>query len=321
MTTVTRHFGANAPHLATLPDVFSTDHPGPGRAFTRPTGGGALCQIGGNTRSGRTGEHVQRHRINDLIEIVYSVAACSQFMTVACAHLKLVVWCLVVIFSYIGELIMTTDIDVDKLISLVQERPQLWDRTLEEYKDRNKTRQNWIVVCSTLHPDYDELSDIEKKHYCQLILKRWNNIRDQWMKWKKKEKDSKKSGVGASKLRKYIYHEALQFLEKVRVHAETTSNIQGEGQQDDTVDESGVDSQNTQQTTITVSNTVNKPSNVVPKKKKKMDDFELRMLKVVETSQQDGDRHLSFFKGIIPSISKFSEPQIVEFQLGVLQLV
>ncbi|KAG8271402.1 hypothetical protein J6590_063458 [Homalodisca vitripennis] len=139
------------------------------------------------------------------------------------------------------------------------------------------------------------------------------------MKWKKKEKDSKKSGAGASKLRKYIYHEALQSLEKVRVHAETTPNIQGEGQQDDTVDESGVDSQNTQQNTVP--NTVYKPSNVVPKKKKKMDDFELRMLKVLETPQQDGDRHLSFFKGIIPSISKFSEPQIVEFQLGVLQLV
>ncbi|XP_046674635.1 uncharacterized protein LOC124363429 [Homalodisca vitripennis] len=137
----------------------------------------------------------------------------------------------------------------------------------------------------------------------------------------KNKKDSKESGAGASKLRKYIYHEALQFLEKVRVHAETTSNIQGEGQQDDTVDESGVDSQNTQQTTNTVPNTVYKPSNVAPKKKKKMDDFELRMLKVVETPQQDGDRHLSFFKGIIPSISKFSEPQIVEFQLGVLQLV
>lgn len=147
------------------------------------------------------------------------------------------------------------------------------------------------------------------------------------MKWKKKDKDSKKSGAGASKLRKYIYHEALQFLEKVRVHAETTSNIpgeipiQGEGQQDDTVDESGVDSLNTEQTTNTVPNTVNKPCNVVSKKRKKMDDFELRMLKVVETPQQDGDRHLSFFKGIIPSITKFSEPQIVEFQLGVLQLV
>lgn len=146
------------------------------------------------------------------------------------------------------------------------------------------------------------------------------------MKWKKKEKDSKKSGAGASKLRKYIYHEALKFLEKVRVHAETTSNIQGEipaqgeGQQDDTVDESGVDSQNTEKDTNTVPNTVNK-HNVVPKKRKKMDDFELRMLKAVETGQQDGDRHLSFFKGIIPSISKFSEPQIVEFQLGVLQLV
>ncbi|KAG8319607.1 hypothetical protein J6590_088393 [Homalodisca vitripennis] len=52
-----------------------------------------------------------------------------------------------------------------------------------------------------------------------------------------------------------------------------------------------------------------------------MDYSELRMLKVVETPQQDGDRHLSFYKEIIPSISKFTEPQIVEFQLGVLQLV
>lgn len=44
------------------------------------------------------------------------------------------------------------------------------------------------------------------------------------MKYKNKEKKEKKSGVGATKLRKYIYHDALQFLDKVRFHAETASS-------------------------------------------------------------------------------------------------
>lgn len=35
------------------------------------------------------------------------------------------------------------EVDIEILIHLVQERPIIWDKTLEEYKDRVQTRNGW----------------------------------------------------------------------------------------------------------------------------------------------------------------------------------
>ncbi len=42
------------------------------------------------------------------------------------------------------------EIDIDLMISLVHERPELWDRSSEVYKDKNKSREGWKCVCSPL---------------------------------------------------------------------------------------------------------------------------------------------------------------------------
>jgi hypothetical protein len=43
-------------------------------------------------------------------------------------------------------------------------------------------------------------------------------------------------------------------------------------------------------------------------------------MKTLEEGNQP-NRHLSFFKGIIPSLQNFNEEQTLEFQMGVLQLI
>jgi len=53
------------------------------------------------------------------------------------------------------------------------------------------------------------------------------------------------------------------------------------------------------------------------KRKRNPDEFELRALR--EGIQPH--RHLSFFKGIIPSLQNFNEEETLEFQMGVLQLI
>jgi len=56
------------------------------------------------------------------------------------------------------------------------------------------------------------------------------------------------------------------------------------------------------------------------KRKRNPDEFELRIMKAVEEGNQP-NRHLSFFKGIIPSLENFNEEETLEFQMGVLQLI
>jgi len=56
------------------------------------------------------------------------------------------------------------------------------------------------------------------------------------------------------------------------------------------------------------------------KRKRQPDEFELRIIKTLEEANQP-NRHLSFSKGIIPSLQNFKEEDTLEFQLGVLQLI
>lgn len=59
----------------------------------------------------------------------------------------------------------SADIDMDNLISLVEERPVIWDKTRETYKDRNETRNAWKEIFSELRPDFDELEATEKNNF------------------------------------------------------------------------------------------------------------------------------------------------------------
>ncbi|KAL4083205.1 hypothetical protein QTP88_028535 [Uroleucon formosanum] len=52
--------------------------------------------------------------------------------------------------------------------------------------------------------------------------------------------------------------------------------------------------------------------------KRKTDPIELELMSVIK---EKPERHLSFFRGIIPSLNSFSEDEILEFQMNVLQTI
>jgi hypothetical protein len=54
------------------------------------------------------------------------------------------------------------EVDVERLISLVEEMPELWDKTLDKYKDRNLAQQGWKEVCLELKNDFEDLSEKDK---------------------------------------------------------------------------------------------------------------------------------------------------------------
>jgi hypothetical protein len=60
---------------------------------------------------------------------------------------------------------MSTEVDIEILISLVESKPALWDKTAEIYKDRNETKKAWVEVCSALTDGFEEWSDNEKNSF------------------------------------------------------------------------------------------------------------------------------------------------------------
>lgn len=61
------------------------------------------------------------------------------------------------------------NIDTELLITLVEAKPVLWDKTLAIYKDKIVTKNAWRDVCITLQPTFDDLSDAEKIYLVSII--------------------------------------------------------------------------------------------------------------------------------------------------------
>ena len=58
------------------------------------------------------------------------------------------------------------EFDIDFLLSLVETRPVLWDKTGDIYKDRNKMKRAWGEGCICLQEDFEALGDV-KKRFCE----------------------------------------------------------------------------------------------------------------------------------------------------------
>lgn len=145
------------------------------------------------------------------------------------------------------------------------------------------------------------------------LLKKWRNVRDRWMKHIRQDKDSKKSGAGSSKIKKYVYHEQLQFLKKVSNQHDTESSINvPEGNNplsptDEIIDDPGTP----------IPAQPNKPK-ATRKRRRNEDEFELKMMKVLEKPYDDEETFFGFFRSMVPTLKTFTSDQFVEFQLGVL---
>jgi hypothetical protein len=63
--------------------------------------------------------------------------------------------------------------DTDLLISLVEARPVLWDKTEDIYKDRIETKKAWREVCICIQEDFEAISDVQQNafgEYCHNLL-------------------------------------------------------------------------------------------------------------------------------------------------------
>ncbi|KAL1509387.1 hypothetical protein ABEB36_004139 [Hypothenemus hampei] len=204
-------------------------------------------------------------------------------------------------------------IDNELLIALVEERPILWDRTLEDYNNRFKALDAWKEICAIMKDGFDEISEKEQDEIGRFIKKRWTNLKDSFARWLKKYNET------GGRVQKYVYYDQLVFLKKIMHPVEIQVILEKEEQED-------IDNDITPKR---MKHKISEPEIKTEPLRKDyhlMTTFKERMMKTIAeiptTSHSNfKDRHMSFFSGIVPSLENFNEDQICDFQIGVLQLI
>lgn len=151
------------------------------------------------------------------------------------------------------------------------------------------------------------------------IIRRWTNLRDSYVKWKR-NKSNKKSGSERKTPKKYVFSDQLQFLSNVYDARETEDSIQSQA-------EAGLERETItyRETEVSAdrgedsSNSLQSNSILKSKKRKKLDEVEMKMLKALEADKPCSKT--SFLLSLKPHLDKFDEQDYLQFQLGVLKVI
>ncbi|RVE53982.1 hypothetical protein evm_001385 [Chilo suppressalis] len=197
----------------------------------------------------------------------------------------------------------TYDREVNKrlLITLIKQRPVLWDRDLEIYKDRTARAEAWREIYPILYKKYASMDENEKILFGRYVTHRWTRIRDAWLRsYKKPNATTYKFDREMSFLKRFVDRNSVGTSEDANMSA----NIKEE---EDIESESEVNFENY--------DFDENHSNVEMEPEK--------VMCIVDSSKEaeNADRHLSFFKGILPSLTAFDDDQTLEFQSGVINLI
>ncbi|XP_039745385.1 uncharacterized protein LOC120635631 [Pararge aegeria] len=194
-----------------------------------------------------------------------------------------------------------TEYDVDFLISLIEERPVLWDTSNEDYKNKFIKQDAWKDVCKSLFPNFEEKENNEKTKLGNSVIQRWRGIKDTFNKYEKKLKDASRSGSGSKNIKEYHLYKQLQFLKK-NLQNETTTSIKDLENEPDNQEGSSKTRYQKQP----------------PKRKMVNNNFEDDIVKILKETE---NRHISFFKGILPSLERLDDNKTLIFQSRVLQIL
>lgn len=155
------------------------------------------------------------------------------------------------------------------------------------------------------------------------VIRRWKNVRDAFAKSCKKLQESWRSGSGASTHKKYVFNDQLQFLKKLYDTRQTADSFEENDSQivheDGEITETPGGSMDNCASQATTAGRPASGQQRGSKRRRTLDEVELRMLKALE--HEKPNRHLSFFQGVLPSLEKFNEHEVLQFQMGVLQVI
>ncbi|XP_041982551.1 uncharacterized protein LOC121735704 [Aricia agestis] len=229
-------------------------------------------------------------------------------------------------------------IDNELLISLVEQKPVLWDKTMELYKNRVATQAAWKEILVMIVPNLETKEEKTRQALAKLIMQKWTHIRDSYHRSYKKIQDQKRSGSGGKTAKPYVYSKQLSFLQKVIQPKEIICDVTAEY---DTESDNSTEYEN-QKNDAEVNETFETYSiethdnmtltteSPIPKRiaKRSLENaispVDAKIIKFMDSYSNEPktmNRHLSFFNGILPSLDKFDDDEVLEFQMGVLQLI
>ncbi|CAF4930810.1 unnamed protein product [Pieris macdunnoughi] len=114
------------------------------------------------------------------------------------------------------------DFDTEKFILEIKDRPAIWDSKCADHPDRNKRLKCWEEMIN-IYAKEDDTPE-EKKELGKVLMKKWRNIKDNFVKASKNLKNMK-SGSGAKQKSPYTYYNILLFLkDSTMVKYETESD-------------------------------------------------------------------------------------------------
>ncbi|CAG4957313.1 unnamed protein product [Colias eurytheme] len=209
------------------------------------------------------------------------------------------------------------NIDMDLLISLVENRPVLWDKTQVCYKNRLSSFAAWREIFLALNEGFETLSQKEKNIFGKEIIKKWNNARDNWIKCHRKVKQYE-TGSGAKSVRKYKFYDQMLFLSKIATHRTTKSSF---------TSEKSITHSHTEETDSQTSDDSDAPDNTTTRiktSKRKRHSSEVdreNALSLIKSVKDCESKSMCFFKGIAPIVDNYNDDDYLEFQYKVIKVM
>ncbi|XP_054269575.1 uncharacterized protein LOC128990936 [Macrosteles quadrilineatus] len=211
--------------------------------------------------------------------------------------------------------------DIDVFIDCVKSRSVIWDTSHEEYKNRERKKEEWADICRVFHEDFDEKPDVMKyKIYKELQLK-WKNIRDGYMRNLKRQKQ--KSSDGTKGGRQYVYAKQMEFLKNTLSISLAEDFSASDFLQSDVfvnIEEPQIANSNTELHRAPSASTVYRKS------RKHLEENIQKCMSVMtkqteETLTQEKDDDYNFLLSILPTIKKFSDIDRLKLRCDILQLI
>ncbi|CAJ0953637.1 unnamed protein product [Ranitomeya imitator] len=125
-------------------------------------------------------------------------------------------------------------LDVVQMISVIEQHPEVWDRSSEKYKGAK--RDAWPKIVTALFPEWPNLPTQQQTQILGDVKTRWRSVTDRYLK-------SLKTPSGSSPPRKRVpYGDQLKFILGSRSLRRTESNISAQTPPDLTDGDTTVDS-------------------------------------------------------------------------------
>lgn len=152
-----------------------------------------------------------------------------------------------------------------------------------------------------------------------MLLKKWRNIKDTYLKTLKKPK----SGSGYKKGRQYIYARQLSFLRQICLVTESKSSLCSEQPM---IDEDNDKFREATELECSENNsTPNGSFNNILKRKHDLESSLLAFMNVHKSSPTtkkiQSNPNQSFFESLVPILNGFTEEEVIDFRMDVLSII